>query len=226
MLKAVRSRLTYANVVATGALFVALGGGAYALSGVPDATGVFHGCVSKKSGGLRVVTSARSCHGVKKRHRRIVDPGEFAVAWNQQGRQGGQGPQGNQGPQGAVGPQGPGARSFATTLDQGTTRGTLVTLNNGLTLTGTCGGSTTALGIQPTTDITNNVQGSGTDNVGTTVAQFDVDSGGEKFVSANTTADFDVIARNSTVDSRFSRIDAHARFGAPCTFWGIITPSG
>jgi hypothetical protein len=30
MLNAVRSHLTYANVVATGALFVALGGGAYA----------------------------------------------------------------------------------------------------------------------------------------------------------------------------------------------------
>ena len=34
MLRVVRSRLTYANVVATGALFLALGGGAYALSGI------------------------------------------------------------------------------------------------------------------------------------------------------------------------------------------------
>jgi hypothetical protein len=38
MLNGLRSRLTYANVVATGAMFVALGGGAYALSGVPDRT--------------------------------------------------------------------------------------------------------------------------------------------------------------------------------------------
>jgi hypothetical protein len=35
MLKAVRSRLTYANTMATVAVFLALGGGAYALSGIP-----------------------------------------------------------------------------------------------------------------------------------------------------------------------------------------------
>jgi hypothetical protein len=33
MLERVRERLTYANVIATTALFVALGGGAYALEG-------------------------------------------------------------------------------------------------------------------------------------------------------------------------------------------------
>jgi hypothetical protein len=33
MLKAFRSRLTYANLMASGAMFVALGGGAYALTG-------------------------------------------------------------------------------------------------------------------------------------------------------------------------------------------------
>ena len=56
MRNAVRSRLTYANVMATGAMFIALGGGAYALSGVPDRGGVYHGCVAK-SGALRVVTT-------------------------------------------------------------------------------------------------------------------------------------------------------------------------
>jgi hypothetical protein len=82
MLKAVRSRLTYANVVATGALFVALGGGAYALSGVPDSRGVFHGCVSHKTGLLRVVNGASACRKARGRgkHR---DPGELAVSWNQ-----------------------------------------------------------------------------------------------------------------------------------------------
>jgi hypothetical protein len=87
MLEAVRSRLTYANVMATGAMFVALGGGAYALSGVPDRSGVFHGCVSNSTGTLRVVKSARSCHKAV-RHGKHRTRGEFAVAWNQQGRQG------------------------------------------------------------------------------------------------------------------------------------------
>ena len=39
MLKAVGSRLTSANVTATVALFLALGGGAYALTGIPDRSG-------------------------------------------------------------------------------------------------------------------------------------------------------------------------------------------
>ena len=69
MLKALGSRLTYANVVATGALFLALGGGAYALSGVPDRSGVFHGCVST-SGALRVVTKASSCRKARASRRK------------------------------------------------------------------------------------------------------------------------------------------------------------
>src|SRR6476646_11817719 len=65
MLNAVRSRLTYANVVATGALFLALGGGAYALTGIPDRGGVFHGCVDPKTSVLRVVKTASSCRKTK-----------------------------------------------------------------------------------------------------------------------------------------------------------------
>ena len=41
MFKAIRSRLSYANVMATVAVFLAFGGSAYALSGVPDAGGCF-----------------------------------------------------------------------------------------------------------------------------------------------------------------------------------------
>ena len=64
MLNGLRSHLSYANVIATGALFVALGGGAYALSGVPDRGGVYHGCVAT-SGALRVVAKASSCRKAK-----------------------------------------------------------------------------------------------------------------------------------------------------------------
>jgi hypothetical protein len=106
MFKVLRSRLSYANVMATVAVFLALGGSAYALSGVPDAGGVFHGCVNQKTGGLRVVASARSCRAVKKRHGRVVDPGEFAIAWNAQGQSGAAGQQGQQGQQGKQGLQG------------------------------------------------------------------------------------------------------------------------
>jgi hypothetical protein len=96
----IKSRLSYANVMATVAVFLALGGGAYALTGVPDRRGVFHGCVSNKTGVLRVVKTTSACvkpklHG---KHRTL---GEFAVAWNQRGARGRPGAPGRAGP-GAV----------------------------------------------------------------------------------------------------------------------------
>jgi hypothetical protein len=108
MLNGLRSRLTYANVVATGALFVALGGGAYALSGIPDSGGTYHGCVAS-SGALRVVTKASSCQKaktVKRGKRRVRIPGETAIAWNQQGRPGTNGANGVNGGNGINGANG------------------------------------------------------------------------------------------------------------------------
>jgi hypothetical protein len=117
------TRLTHANVMATVAVFLALGGGAYALTGIPDRAGIYHGCADAKSGALRVVVNASSCRRSKtitrgKRHLRVR--GEFAIAWNQQGRQGQQGLQGIQGPPGKDGTQGP-AGSFADVLPSGNT---------------------------------------------------------------------------------------------------------
>ena len=40
----------YANVVATGAIFIALGGGAYAVTAVPSANSVVFACAKKKGG--------------------------------------------------------------------------------------------------------------------------------------------------------------------------------
>lgn len=109
------SRLTYANVMATVAVFLGLGGGAYAaINGFPDPSGVFHGCVNKQTGTLRLVDGAPSCHNVKtlKRGKHTVRvPGEFAVAWNQQGQQG---LQGLQGLRGATGQPGSPAASAST----------------------------------------------------------------------------------------------------------------
>ncbi len=91
MLNRVRSHLSYANVVATGALFVALGGGAYGLTGVPDRNGVYRACADDKTGALRAVANTSSCRKaktVKRGKRRIRIPGESAIAWNQQGKPG------------------------------------------------------------------------------------------------------------------------------------------
>ena len=51
----IRRHISYANVTATLALVLALGGGAYAVQGIPDRTGVFHGCVNKRNGALRLM---------------------------------------------------------------------------------------------------------------------------------------------------------------------------
>jgi hypothetical protein len=137
-LKWIGARMTYANVMATVAVFLALGGGAYALSGIPDRGGVFHGCVAT-SGALRVVAKASSCRKaktVKRGTRRVRIPGESAIAWNQQGQRGISGVQGIQGQQGNPGtPGGPGASAtklFAWVRDAGSSTAPVVQYGSGV----------------------------------------------------------------------------------------------
>ena len=112
----VRSRLTYSNVMATAAIFLALGGGAYALTGVPDKNGVFHGCVSSRTGLLRVVRSPSSCHRAKRRGSRRV-PGESAVEWSQRGPAGAKGSDGANGANGISGTNGTNGATKVTVRD-------------------------------------------------------------------------------------------------------------
>src|SRR5947209_3428975 len=85
----VRARPTYANVTATLALFLALGGGAYAASGgLVASNGVIHACVAR-DGGLVVVASGKRCA-----------KGTRGLAFNQSG------PRGNPGVQGVPGASG------------------------------------------------------------------------------------------------------------------------
>ena len=114
----VRPKLTYANVMATIAVFLALGGGAYAaISGIPDSGGVFHACVNKSTGAVRVVKPGLACKSRKTRHGRVVFAGEFATAWNQRGPMGAKGDQGAPGKDGVGGPPGP----YSDTLPSGQT---------------------------------------------------------------------------------------------------------
>jgi hypothetical protein len=85
-----RSRLTYANAMSSLALFVALGGGAYAAA-APAHVGAIRGCVSQ-SGRLLVLRKGQHCKA-----------SETNLTWQQQGPRG---PAGAVGPAGATGPQG------------------------------------------------------------------------------------------------------------------------
>ena len=87
--------LTYSNVLATVAMFAAMGGGAYAVTAIPTTGGVVYGCFHKKKGSLRVVKQGKRC---KK--------GERAISWNVRGPAGPQGGAGSQGPSGNPGSAG------------------------------------------------------------------------------------------------------------------------
>jgi hypothetical protein len=77
-----RPRITYANVVATLALFVALGGGAIAAGGAfTGSDGKIHGCVAG-NGRLSVLKPPATKCGT----------GKDRIAWNQRGPRGRRGP--------------------------------------------------------------------------------------------------------------------------------------
>lgn len=104
-------RPTPAFAVAMLALFVALGGTGYAITsgGIPDSHGVFHACVNRTTGAVRLVDNASACQkprGKGKHHH----PGELAVQWSQTGPAGANGRNGTAGTNGTPGMNGtPGA---------------------------------------------------------------------------------------------------------------------
>jgi hypothetical protein len=108
MLSSLRSRLTYANVVATIALFIALGGSSYAALQLPK------GSVGKKQLRKNAVTSPK----VKPGSLLLSDikESERSALRGAQGPQGVPGVAGAQGPQGIQGPAGEPGAPGATNL--------------------------------------------------------------------------------------------------------------
>jgi hypothetical protein len=93
----VKFRLTRTRLVA-GAVVAALAATGVAIgvtNPYTDANGVYHGCVNKDSGLLRVLSSDQECRST-----------EAAIDWNQVGPQGLQGEKGDKGDKGDTGPQG------------------------------------------------------------------------------------------------------------------------
>jgi hypothetical protein len=103
MARGLRARLNYANVMATIALFVALGGGAWAASsGLVSSSGLVQECVGSHGGVPRVVRAHARCP----RHTLplfLATPGATAL----RGLRGKTGPRGRTGRTGATGPTGP-----------------------------------------------------------------------------------------------------------------------
>src|SRR5690349_17763321 len=97
-----RGRRTFANVTSALALFVALGGGAFAVGRAANGNGTIHACYEEGGphrGDVRLLLSGRC------RHR------ERPISWNAQGRPGPAGPSGAPGTAGTPGTAGaPGAQ--------------------------------------------------------------------------------------------------------------------
>jgi hypothetical protein len=197
----IRGKLTFANVISVIAIFIALGGVGYAASKLP-----------KNSVGPKQIRNGAV------NEQKLSDSAKTAL-------KGSKGDQGPAGPQGAQGPQGPGATSFSTTLAQGTTLATIATAPNGLTVRASCtSGPLVVLRIE-TSNGGNNLQVSGTQTNGITVSAQDADNSPGAVQTADpSTADLGVVARDKTL-GHFARLDLHAHFGSPCTYWGMITPS-
>jgi hypothetical protein len=95
VLSALRTRITYANLMATIAVFIVLGGAAYAATSFIGSDGTLHACAKKNSGGLRLVKPGSKCL-----------KSETGVTWNQAGPRGPQGIQGQTGQNGLAGSPG------------------------------------------------------------------------------------------------------------------------
>jgi hypothetical protein len=94
------SRLTFSNVVSSLALFLALGGGAYAVTLPTDSSGAptITACIPTGGGAARAMSYSTTG---------ACSEGSEPITWNQQGVKGSTGQTGTPGQQGAAGPQGP-----------------------------------------------------------------------------------------------------------------------
>lgn len=221
------SNLKRSAVCVLGAL-----GASVAVAGSAEAA-TYYACVKKKGGAIRIVSAKAKC---KRSERKISFNSAGAPGRNgrngvngKNGLAGKNGVNGVNGAKGETGSAGPGATTFTIALAQGAPA-TLMRLDNGITITGECNGS--VKNVRITLEASElHLQASGTstgDEVPgkTILSPVDLnDSVTAVFTSGVSAADFDVIARDSTV-GKFARLDVHGHFGSPCTFWGMIIPSG
>jgi hypothetical protein len=141
------------------------------------------------------------------------------------GAKGAPGASGATGAKGEQGPQGPGATSFSTTLAQGTTGGVLATLANGLTVTGDCNSAPFVSVTITTTSGSQTFDIFGTVVQGATLSRAESSESAGRIASDESNVGFEVIARDASVGG-FFHIVVRGRVGSPCSYWGMITPSG
>ena len=110
-------------------------------------------------------------------------------------------------------------------LPQGTSGGTLATLANGLTVTGDCI-SPPAVGVAVKTSSKSETLELFGHRVNGTETFFVEDFNATGYgVSDKSNVGLEGIARDANV-GKFAHIVVSGRVGSPCTYWGMIIPSG
>jgi hypothetical protein len=191
-----------ALVISLIALFVALGGTAYASGLIPGSQIKNHSIPARKL----TRSAIKSLHG----HRGTIGP---------------QGPKGPQGLKGDTGPQGPGAISIlrGNVPDDGTDH--LLTTVGGIDVDYACANTAVYLFLFPhSSGDTEYLSGDYATNG--TLKSVQTSTSTSFPVSATTTANLDVIAWAGSVGT-LSRFDLGGYdSGTACNIWGLITPSG
>jgi hypothetical protein len=219
-----RPRLTYANVIATLALFLALGGGAYAALKLPKNS------VGSKQIKKNAVTSTKVKNG-------SLLPRDFKPGLLPAGPAGDRGPQGLQGEKGAkgdngdTGPRGPGTMSFDGQFENDANYH-LITSVNGIDVKIYCanaGGTGVGLLIERVGSAAG-IQGWGTLWAGGAIGRASVSTMGDHtgFIldSGTTVADLDVIAKapGQGVKPGYTRIDLNGIQGGACNYHALVIP--
>jgi hypothetical protein len=224
-----RSGLTYANVMATIAVFLALGGGAYAAFKLPRDS------VGRKQIKANAVNSAKVSDG-------SLLAGDFKAGRLPAGPQGPVGPVGDTGPQGLqglqgakgdTGPQGPGAISMATQVPRDDNRHDLTTIN-GMTIGVECntpGPNVGTFVYVRRVDNAHSLFGWGTKANLSTVTPVQASVGnGEVVAYFGSTGDDDVqlnLVASSVAPGesrKFTTFHLHALSATGCNFHGVVIP--
>lgn len=202
-MKALAGKLTYANVIATVALFIALGGASYAATQLPKNS---VGAKQLKKG---AVTPAKLSAAAKRNLNAVPGP---------------TGAPGLQGKEGPAGPQGPGAVTIdvAAPASSGT-----VASFDGIDVIAACEPTSVLLGLSVDSGT---IQVSGTANNPNSgeVEAVDVTGGESSFAQSGVVppynVDLDVVARAVATSATFGRFDIHLD-PSSCVVWGMYTPA-
>ena len=214
-----RARLTYANVMATAAMFIALGGGAYAAVKLP----------ANSVGTRQLKRDAVNSSRVRDGSLRAKDFERGQVPAAVPGTPGSKGDPGPAGPHGAAGPRGPGALSFDGQVEKDATFHAVATVD-GLVLQVFCNDASSNVqmrigGVDP---------GKAFYAWGTAVSVGVLGpaslAGGAPdyaYVSGPGVVNLDVTATadRAAAPVRYTRIDASVVRGVKCDYHALVIPS-